>query len=82
MAIIEIGANPDMFKSEEKYYILFVIGMVAIGVSVGMMFGYFLSNVLEAPNKSIFYMGSMLLFGGASMIGAFFLIRKWMKRNK
>lgn len=77
-----MGANPDMFQTEEKYYILFVIGLVAIGVSLGMMVGYYLSIVLDPPNKSILYIGSMLLFGGASMLASFFLILKRLKKNK
>ncbi|MFK7953274.1 MAG: DUF6249 domain-containing protein [Ekhidna sp.] len=81
MAIIEMGANPDMFQSEEKYYMLFVIGLVSVGVSVGLIVGYYLSIVLDPPNKSIIYLGAMLLFGGASMIAAFFLILKRMKKK-
>ncbi|SMG35881.1 hypothetical protein SAMN05661096_02387 [Marivirga sericea] len=81
MAIIELGANPDMFNSEEKYYIFFIIGLVAIGVAVGLVVGLYLNMLVKPLNQSIIYMASMLLFGGASMIAAFFLVLKRMKKD-
>lgn len=82
MALIEAGANPDMFNSSEKYYILFVIGTVAVGISLGIMLGYILSDSLRVENRSIIYLASMLLCGGLSVLLSFFIIMKWMKIKK
>ena len=82
MALIEAGANPDMFNSKEKYYILFVIGLVAVGVGLGVLVGFSISTFIDVPNKAIIYLSSMLLLGGASMLIAFFTILKWMNKQE
>ncbi len=81
MALIEAGANPDMFNSDEKYYILFILGFVAIGVSLGMITGAVLTTIIAIPNKSIIYMSCMLFFGGISILTAFFIILRWMRKK-
>ena len=79
MALIEAGANPDMFNSREKYYILFVLGVLAIGIAMGVMSGFVLSSFVRGSNESTIYLASMLFWGGGAMLGAFFTIMKWMK---
>ncbi len=70
-----------MFNSAEKYYLLFVIGMIAIGLAVGLLLGYSLSAFLKVENRSIIYLASMLLCGGSSILIAFFTIMKWLKHK-
>ena len=82
MALIEAGANPDMFNSKEKYYILFVIGMVAIGLASGGMIGFGISRLTNIPDRHIIYMSCMLFFGGSSLLVAFFTIVKWLNKQK
>ena len=79
MALIEAGANPDMFNSREKYYILFVLGVLAIGIAMGVMSGFVLSSFVRGSNESTIYLASMLFWSGGAMLGAFFTIMKWMK---
>lgn len=79
MALIEAGANPDVFNTKEKYYILFVIGLLGIGIALGLILGAILSSTIDAVDRSISYLASMLLCGGAAMLVAFFTISRWMK---
>jgi len=79
MALIEAGANPDMFNSREKYYILFVIGVVAMGIAIGVMLGVLLNSMMPNTNRSILFLSSMLLCGGGAMLIAFFTIIRWLK---
>src|SRR6056297_2058914 len=81
MSLIEAGANPDMFNSPEQYYILFVIGMVAMGLALGLLAGYLLNTFILVKGDSLFYLFGMLLFGGAAMFISFFIIIKWLTRH-
>ena len=81
MALIESGANPDAFKSPERFYILFVVGLVAVGISLGVVLGYYLVNVQSNFSDSIILLGSMLLTGGLSMVISFFIILYWIRKN-
>ena len=81
MALIEAGANPDMFNSLEKYYILFVIGIVAVGISLGIILAFVLSKSLQTESR-IIYLASMLLCGGLSVLLSFSIIMKWMKAKE
>lgn len=83
MALIEAGANPDMFQSSEKYYMLFVIGMVAIGIAVGLVIGKLsVAHFDVIEGTSTIYLASILAFGGGALVTSFFIILQWIKRSK
>ncbi|MDN5203710.1 hypothetical protein QQ008_20135 [Fulvivirgaceae bacterium BMA10] len=48
MALIQAGASPKIFKSgtNNALYILFVLGMLAIGIAIGTGFGFILERFL------------------------------------
>ena len=79
MALIEAGANPDMFNSKEKYYILFVLGVLAIGIAFGVIVGFIVNSYVDSITSSAIYMCTMLVFGGLAILLAFFTIMRWMK---
>jgi len=82
MSLIESGANPDMFNSPERYYMLFVIGMVAMGLAIGILVGYLFTSFVSQETSSLQYLMGMLFFGGAAMLVSFFIIGKWLKKSK
>jgi len=83
MALIEAGANPDMFQSSERYYMLFVIGLVAIGLATGLIFGKIAIGYFHIQTgQSTIYLASILGFGGSALIVSFFTILRWIKQNK
>lgn len=83
MALIEAGANPDMFQSSERYYMLFITGTVAVGLSLGLLIGKLSIYCFDVKEgKTTIYLASILAFGGGALISSFFIIIQWLKRSK
>ena len=82
MALIEAGANPDMFKSEEKYYILFVMGIITIGLALAIGFSYLLDWLFVFKNPKVIYLSMILLFGGCSLLLCFSVVLKWIRKDQ
>ena len=47
IAMIQAGKDLKSLKSNDRFYMLFVMGMLALGVAVGVCFGYFLELLLK-----------------------------------
>ncbi len=74
LALIEKGANPELFKSKadtnsgQRY---FKLGLFSVGIALGILAGYFLS---EAGMQEVAaYFSMIFLFGGIGLIVSFLL---------
>ena len=74
MALIEKGADANLFRSKRSAANSLKYGMVAVGVGLGIFVGYILEVYagMEAP---IPYFAMIALFGGSGLI-LFYLNRK------
>jgi len=80
MALIEKGADPELFKSKAqpnshrgiKY------GLFLIGIAIGIVAGYFLNQggMQEEPA----YFSMIFLFGGIALVISFFLQKKYQDK--
>ena len=77
MSLIEKGADAKIFYGEKqpgtgKWII--TLGIFAIGIALGILCG----NLLESAGmkEEIAYTGSIFLFGGIALVGAYFITRK------
>lgn len=86
MALISSGANPDLLDSKDKYYMLFIIGCLVIGISLGVGMALILvkNKVLidDQGDKKFIYLFSVLFFSGVSLLFSFFTVRKWLKEQE
>ena len=74
MALIQHGQDASIFKEEKNENSALKYGMLAVGVGLGLFSGGILEavGVKEEPA----YFGTMLIFGGASLILYYLTIRK------
>ncbi len=73
MAKIEKGLD----KSESigrSTYLELKLGMLMVGIALGLLLAYFLEQIMGLRGE-VFYPSFMLLFGGISLIGSFFLVK-------
>lgn len=81
LAMIEKGVNPEIFtqKSEQKSeYGNFKFGLFMIGVALGIIAGYFLSEA--GMDGTAAYFSMIFLFGGIGLIVSFLLQGKFDKK--
>lgn len=79
MALIEKGADANLFKSKSKPFPVLKLGMFIAGIGLGILFGNIVavSTPLEEPTA---YFSMIFLFGGSSLILSHLLEEK--KRKK
>jgi ABC-type Fe3+-siderophore transport system permease subunit len=78
LALIEKGASSELFKTKAvpgSAYRSFKLGLFLIGIALGIIAGYLLSEggMQEEPA----YFSMIFLFGGIGLIAAFFLQKKY-----
>lgn len=80
LALIEKGATANIFKMDPSESRLNLVkwGIFLIGLSVGVITGYALSEVI---NEVVAFFTTILLAGGVALIAAYFVTKK-MGDNK
>jgi len=78
LALIEKGASPELFKSkadQNSAFRSFKLGLFLIGIALGIVAGYFLTQggMEEEPA----YFSMIFLFGGIGLVISFFLHKKY-----
>jgi len=75
--MIDKGVNSSLFLSKEKgsLRLTLKLGMLAIGVSLGIITGILLRESFDRMNDGI-VLAAILLFGGISLIVNFLIERK------
>ena len=81
LALIEKGANPELFKSmsnENAGFRRFKNGLFLIGIAIGVLAGYYLSEggMKEEPA----YFSMIFLFGGIALVSSFFMQKKYQNK--
>ncbi len=85
LALIEAGADAKLFKtaSGNNWYFVIVLGLLAIGISLGAAFGMFMEQLFgNGHDFEQGYVIGIFLFAGLSLLFSFFLIRKIKKEDK
>lgn len=84
LALIEAGADAKLFKTAtNSWYIVIVVGMLAIGISLGAAFGMMVEHLSGATghdNEQGYVIG-IFLFAGLSLLASYFMIRKLKKTD-
>jgi FtsH-binding integral membrane protein len=81
LALIANGANPELFKSKSNAgfgYATFKIGLFLIGIALGIVAGYFLSQ--GGMDDVASYFSMIFLFGGIGLVLSFLLQGKLEKK--
>jgi len=81
LALIEKGASPDLFKAkpaEHSGYTTFKAGLFLIGIALGIVAGYFLTD--GGMDETAAYFSMIFLFGGIGLVVSFLLQSKF--KNK
>ena len=78
LALIEKGADASVFKTGASKYSLLKWGIFLIALSIGVISGYALSNVI---NEVAAFFTMILLFGGIGLIVAHFITNKLAKND-
>ena len=79
MALIERGADPTLFeaKKAENKGGLFKWGLFCVGIGLGVVFAYFLSNG-GGMDEDAAYPSMIFIFGGIALIAA----HLWQRREE
>jgi hypothetical protein len=78
LALIEKGADARIFKTEPSKYALLKWGIFLIGLSVGVITGFALANVV---NEVVAFFTMIFFFGGVGLIVAHFVTSKLAKKE-
>lgn len=80
LALIEKGADPALFKQKESAsgYGNFKFGLFLMGIALGIIAGYFLSNAGMDETPAFFSM--IFLFGGIGLVVSFLLQGKYERK--
>jgi hypothetical protein len=78
LALIEKGADASIFKTEPSKYALLKWGIFLIGLSVGVITGFALANVV---NEVVAFFTMIFFFGGVGLIIAYFVTSKLTKKE-
>lgn len=81
LALIEKGASPELFKLKNEShsgYASFKSGLFFIGIGLGIVAGYFLSNA--GMQEEAAYFSMIFLFGGIGLVISFLLQEKLLKK--
>ena len=82
LALIEKGADPELFKAKpvkDSGYGNFKFGLFLIGIALGIVTGYFLSDA--GMQESPAYFSMIFLFGGIALVISFFLQKKYQEKE-
>jgi len=78
MAMIERGADPELFRSKQlkfSQYNIFKYGLFLIGVAIGIIMGGIMQEY-HVIDEVAGYFSSILFFGGLALVVAFLLRNK------
>ena len=80
MALIEKGADANLFKTKSKPFPTLKLGMFLVGIGLGILFGNIIavSTSLEEPTA---YFSMIFLFAGSSLVTNHLLEKKTIKSN-
>lgn len=81
LALIEKGADPALFKQKEEAssgYGNFKFGLFLIGIALGIIAGYFLTEAGMDEGPAFFSM--IFLFGGVGLVVSFLLQERLIKK--
>ena len=81
LALIEKGASHDLFKAkpaESSGYTTFKSGLFLIGIALGIIAGYFLTDA--GMNETAAYFSMIFLFGGIGLVISFLLQKRFIKQ--
>ena len=78
LALIEKGADASIFKTEPSKYALLKWGIFLIGLSVGVITGFALANVV---NEVVAFFTMIFFFGGVGLIIAYLVTSKLTKKE-
>ena len=83
LALIEAGADAKLFKnaSTNNWYFVIVLGLLAVGISLGAAFGTLIEFAMGGKDYEQGYVIGIFLFAGLSLLASFFLIRKLKKQD-
>jgi len=74
LALIEKGASPELFKAKpdgNSNYRTFKLGLFFIGVALGILSGYLLTE--SGMQEEAAYFSMIFLFGGIALAASYFL---------
>jgi predicted MFS family arabinose efflux permease len=74
MALIQHGQDASIFKEDKDANSALKFGMVAVGVGLGLFAGGLLDSIGMEEGPA--YFGMMLIFGGASLILYYLIVKK------
>lgn len=76
LALIEKGANPELFKTKDSgsAFRTLKLGLFFIGIAIGIIGGYFLTN--SGMEEEPAYFSMIFLFGGIALAASYFLQKK------
>ena len=77
MAMIEKGANPDVFKSKLKVsnFLSLKFGLFFVGIAIGVLFGNIL-DVYTGLDEGACYVSGIFLFGGLGLVAGYLVQAK------
>lgn len=78
LALIEKGADASIFKTEPSKYALLKWGIFLIGLSIGVITGFALANVI---NEVVAFFTMIFFFGGVGLIVAHFVTNTLAKKE-
>ena len=81
LAMIEKGVNPEIFKTKaepDSGYGNFKVGLFLIGIGIGIVAGYFLSE--SGMDETAAYFSMIFLFGGIGLVISFLLQKKNLEK--
>ena len=81
LALIEKGADPTLFKQKSEAssgYGNFKAGLFLIGIALGIIAGYYLTESGMEEEPAFFSM--IFLFGGIGLVVAFLLQERFVKK--
>jgi hypothetical protein len=68
MALIEKGANPDIFRNPNKPRSTLKFGLLFVGISLGILTGTLLTNTVPGMREETANFSMIFLFGGLALI--------------
>ena len=89
LALIESGADASLFqapktrrKTHPIYSVALVLGMMAIGIGLGIIFAVILDQAIEIRNSGneVLYFSGIFIFGGLGLVSSFLTLR-WMDKK-
>ncbi len=81
LALIEKGASPELFKLKAEGnsgHAIFKLGLFSIGIALGIVAGYFLSEA--GMDQTAAYFSMIFLFGGIGLVVSYLLQKKLEKK--